>query len=384
MQTYAQLSKFCISAASFSVNSETFIRNHANTTNPGRTVFMSSSEQEQFVFPGEVLRGIPRLRTARGTGLTRILLALRERTARISGYLNREEESQIVDFLNDHNVDVVLTEFLNHATLTQRPIQKAGARHFVYVHGYDVHALATQLSWRMAYRRVFRQATGIICSSQYVRGVLQRLGAPLRKIFVAELGIDDRFFAPTVSFKAQKRVVLISRLIESKGIDFVLKAFAEVRSVVPQATLNIVGDGPERAKLIHLARKLGLSNYVTFHGMLTPSQVVEVLDQSTVFVQHSVTIPGIGKETFGLSVIEAMARGRPVIVSRHGGMTETVLEGETGLLVEERDVAQLSGAIIKVLSNFSLATELGRAARLHSENKYTSEQAAARLRSVTA
>lgn len=369
-----------IAAHGFSVPSETYIRNHAQTVLPGGTVFVSSEQSEDFDFPGPVLRGVPALRRTAGRGLFRLTGAASERYRRLTLSMSREDERRLEAFLRNHGVTTVLTEFLNHGVHLGAILKKLDIKHFSYCHGYDIDRLATEVSWRSAYRRLFKVAEGFLCSSDYTRSVLRNLGAPDEKIILSALGIPADFFESPTKPPEEKRVVSVCRLIPWKGVDVILRAMARVLEDDPHVHYDIVGDGPERAMLERLAKDLGISGAVTFHGMVKPSRVRDLVDGASVFIQHSVTIPGLGRETFGLSVIEAMARARSVIVSRHGGMAETVIHGETGFHVAERDVDGLADALGRLLSDREMLHAFGAAGRARAERLYTSEAAAARLR----
>jgi glycosyltransferase involved in cell wall biosynthesis len=129
-----------------------------------------------------------------------------------------------------------------------------------------------------------------------------------------------------------------------------------------------------------LAEQLGIAGRVTFHGTLTQQAVAALLRRADLFVQHSITLPDGRAEAFGLSVAEAMAAGLPVVVSASGGLPDTVVDGETGVLVEEADVEGMADAIITLSSDAQRADALGRAGRERVLARFTHAHVRNRLR----
>jgi glycosyltransferase involved in cell wall biosynthesis len=147
---------------------------------------------------------------------------------------------------------------------------------------------------------------------------------------------------------SEPRLLCVGRLIPIKGHDTLLRAFAAARSELPGLTLDLAGTGELEGELRKLA-----GNGVNFLGHVAPPQ--PLIEQSAIVV-----VPSLG-EGFGMVALEAMERGRPVIASRVGGLPEIV--GDTGVLVEPRDVQGLRAAIVELARDLPRAAELGRRAR---------------------
>lgn len=180
-------------------------------------------------------------------------------------------------------------------------------------------------------------------------------------------GVDTEVFHPDDSpsgDSAPRRadVVFVGRIeAESrwKGIDTLVTAFAAVADRVPQATLHLVGDGNDVERLQGMVADLGLSDRVVWHGALGHESVAEVLRGAGVTVLPSLT----ESESFGMTLIEAMASGCPVIGSRIGGIPFVIRDEVDGLLVPPGDAEALAAAITRVLEDHDLAEELGRHGR---------------------
>jgi glycosyltransferase involved in cell wall biosynthesis len=153
--------------------------------------------------------------------------------------------------------------------------------------------------------------------------------------------IDD------VSFCEQEHFTFcnISLLTDVKGIDLLINAFSIAFKNNKKVNLKIGGEGPSKNKLLGLTRELGLSEQVEFLGMLSRSEVVELMLKSQVYALSSHV------ETFGVSVIESLALGRPVVATRCGG-PESIVQPTDGYLVEKDNTQALSDALIEMYDNY--------------------------------
>jgi glycosyltransferase involved in cell wall biosynthesis len=165
---------------------------------------------------------------------------------------------------------------------------------------------------------------------------------------------------------ADTRFLTISRLVDIKGIDIMLDAFAQVTAAIP-AQLDIIGEGPAGARLAAQAGRLDLSHRVRFRGWLDPAACAEAMRSSDVYVTASL------QEAGGVSVLEAMASARPVIATAWGGHLDT-LDDTVGLLVSVRSRAAtvdgLAAAMIKLAADSAGRARLGAAGRRRIEAKY--------------
>lgn len=140
----------------------------------------------------------------------------------------------------------------------------------------------------------------------------------------------------------EKILVHTSNFRPLKRVDDCIKIFNEVRKKIPSKLL-LIGDGPERSNCERLANDLGIHNDVTFFGNL--EEFVEILSISDLFLMPS------SSESFGLSGLEGMACGLPMVSSNAGGLPELNLHGETGYIAESGDVSKMSEYTIELLQN---------------------------------
>ena len=175
-------------------------------------------------------------------------------------------------------------------------------------------------------------------------------------------------------------VGLVCRLDHCKGVDVFLQAAAMCREEFPQARYVICGgevEGQEEAArdAARRAGELGLNDVVTFTGWrYGPEDMPEVHAALSVLISAS-TAP----ESFGLVLVEAMATGKPVIATNHGGPREVCVEGETALLVPPQDPRLLADAILKLLRDPARAAAMGRAGRERAERHFDERRQAREL-----
>jgi glycosyltransferase involved in cell wall biosynthesis len=184
--------------------------------------------------------------------------------------------------------------------------------------------------WMLA--RLFRRAKAILFCSAYLR----RQAAPfLRDVpvttFIGVVGDGfnpDEFASPRAYSHPTPYVLAVGRLVEKKGFDLLIRAFASVSKEFPQIELLIAGDGEERAKLESEIRDLRLENRVRLLGFANPEKTIALFWGSELFVLSS------RLEPFGIVVLEAMAAHKAVLATKSGGVIELIEDGVNGWLVE--------------------------------------------------
>ncbi len=165
-----------------------------------------------------------------------------------------------------------------------------------------------------------------------------KAGFPQDKLLVHYAGLDCKTFTPELpsAEKDPELVLFVGRLVEYKGCDYLLRAMQMVQRERPEARLVVIGDGTARGDLEQLARSLKIK--CDFLGEMKSPEIRCWLEKARVFCAPSVTLPDGLSEAFGVVFLEAQSMGVPVVSFRHGGIPETMREGVTGLLADERDV----------------------------------------------
>ena len=219
----------------------------------------------------------------------------------------------------------------------------------VSFHGMDVQARAHDPSYEPRLRELLQTTTLVLARSNSLLDRLRELGCPESKLRVNRTGIPmDQFakIARIAPADGSWRFVQACRLIEKKGLDDALHAFARFVKINPTAHFTIAGEGPLLEPLTKLRDELGLANNVTFAGFLKGGALCQLYHESHLFIHPSRITEDGNQEGIPNAMLEAMATGLPVIATLHGGIPEAVRNGVTGLLVPERDVDGLFNSML--------------------------------------
>jgi len=243
----------------------------------------------------------------------------------------------------------------------------------VSFHGYDFSATPRQQG-PAVYQKLFSTADLVTVNSNYMGRQLHKLGCSPDRIRNLSYGIDLEkypFRARILDRDEPVRIVTVGRLVEKKGIEYVIRALAQVVPRWPRLRYDVIGDGPLRGPLQQLAREQSVDDVVQFHGALSGDRVRPLLDQAHLFVLASVTAQDGDQEGTPVSLLEAQAAGLPVLSTRHSGIPEIVLDGESGWLVPERDPEALAEKLLNLLDHPELWAGFGSRGRAFVEADFT-------------
>jgi glycosyltransferase involved in cell wall biosynthesis len=233
-------------------------------------------------------------------------------------------------------------------------------------HGADVfHTAVRHEAGAAATRRAFAAARLVLANSTGIARAARELGA--QRTRVVHLGTELPETRPQRS--DGPLLVTVAHLVERKRHADVIRALWTLRNRHPQLRYRIVGDGPERPRLEHLASELGVAQRIEFTGQLEPGAAIEAGRTATLFVMPSVD------EAFGLAYVEAMAGWVPAVAALgEPGPAEIARAGDGIRLVAPGDVEQLAATIDRLLSDGSLRAELRTKARATVEAAFTWER----------
>lgn len=211
-------------------------------------------------------------------------------------------------------------------------------------------------------RNALRQADVAGCVSQYSLKNAEKMGA--KKCVLVPNGIDLERFKLFSGERNPFEIVTTSTLIPRNGIDVLIESLSEVVNEFPKTKLKIAGVGPMEEWLRKRVSDLKLGKHVEFLGTLKHSAVPKFVREAHVFVRPS------RFEGFGVSFIEAMALGTPIVTCPVGGIVDFVTDGETGMLVPPNDPDALSRAIRFVFEHEKTMDAVVKNARELVENRY--------------
>jgi glycosyltransferase involved in cell wall biosynthesis len=283
------------------------------------------------------------------------------------------------DHFKRHGVDHVHVHFANRAAHTAMFLKEiSGIPFSVTAHGQD---FMKDLGNDDLLREICAAAEFVAAETDYSRDLL-RQRCPDSRIHRVYNGMDlTRFSAPhyEMSGNAAPRIISIGRLVAFKGFDYLIDACAELVRRGLEFTCEIIGDGPLRGDLEARIRKLNLSDRVHLPGSLSQAVVLEKLRSADIFALASVTDIQGASDVFPTVIIEAMAAARPVVSTRLAGIPESIVHGETGLLVPPEDTMALAEALGRLIQDAKLRLHYGRAGRERIEQHFQIEHTVAAL-----
>ncbi len=330
---------------------ETFVRAHAEGL-PARVTLVQG-------FPPQI-DDRPVLSQSRSSRARRKVLRILQRRA-----WDWEVTSAYVQAFRHARAQAVLAEFGQAGVAALDACRRMRLPLIVHFHGADISKHAVLREFADAYRTLFQEARAIVAVSTAMEQKLISLGARADVVHCNRCGVDCVLFRSASPAGAPPVFLAVGRFVEKKGPQLTLLAFADVHRRRPQAKLRMIGSGPLLDVCRDLARGLGVASAVTFLGEQPHGAIQDEMRGARAFVQHSVVAPSGDAEGTPVAVLEAGASGLPVVATRHAGIPDVVIEGQTGLLVDEHDVAGMAEAMSRLIDDPALAAQLGEKARHH-------------------
>ncbi len=337
----------------------TFIRRHAELLLPGRTVIVAPVPDHCPVTPE-----LPTLDLRQIVG-GRLRWQVAHGLCRQFGW--KLDHWMLERFLRRHRVEVVLGEYLDFSLQWLELARRLGLRYFVHAHGSDVIQRLRERAWREAYLQ-YHAAAGLITMSRFARDELIALGLDPARIHAVPYGVD----VPPAPWRREPdgEVICVAagRIAAEKAPILLLDAFRRASEQCPRLRLKLFGDGDLMPAVHDYLRAFGLSDRVQLFGFQPNDVVLEHLRGAAIFLQHS------WWEGLGVAILEAMAHALPVVATRTGGILETVVDGETGCLVEPGDSAAMADRIVALARDPDLRNRLGAAGWARAREHYTWER----------
>ena len=292
--------------------------------------------------------------------------------------------------IEHHQADTVWFGAAAPLALMAPLAREAGAaRVIASTHGHEVGWSMLPLA-RTALRRIGSGTDTVTYVSGYTRRRFASAFGPRAALEHLPPGVDTERFAPDEIARAEMRaryglgnrpvVVCLSRLVPRKGQDMLIRALPAIRQRAPGAALVIVGGGPYGDSLRRLADSFGVSEHVVFTGGVPGEELPAHHAMADLFAMPCRTRgAGLDVEGLGIVYLEASASGVPVVAGRSGGAPETVVDGETGLVVDGRDVGAIAMTVGDLLADPDGAARMGAAGRRWVVDNWQWKDQAARL-----
>jgi len=239
-------------------------------------------------------------------------------------------------------------------------------------HGYDLSKYLKDKT--NVYQYLIREAEVFLPVSAFFKNKLIRLGCPQKRIRVHHMGVNLSMF--NTQDRRQKglqdlpQIITVARLVEKKGIGFAIAAMAELIKKEIKFKYYIIGEGPLISRLKTQTNNLNLNEYISFLGKKTHAQVKKYMMQSDIFLLPSITASDGDQEGIPTSIMEAQAMGLPVIATLHSGNNEIVIDNETGFLVKEREVNEITEKLSLLCKDPQLCSKMGKKGRSIIEDEF--------------
>lgn len=274
------------------------------------------------------------------------------------------------------NLSLIHAHFAPDAVLALSLAQKLQVPLVTTCHGSDVMVSDSYLikskrltNWRylVSREKLMQESSLFIAVSDFLRNAMIQRGYPAEKVVRHYIGIDTTRLVPHKGILPAKGgecfILSVARHTEVKGIDILLKAFARVVRLHPMLRLVQIGGGELTQQLKTLAVQLGIENSVDFLGPQPPEKVLTYIQASKALVLSSRQAQSGAEEAFGLVLIEAAACGIPCIGTNVGGISEALVNNETGFLIETENIEELAEKISVIVSDSDLANAMGKRGR---------------------
>lgn len=261
-------------------------------------------------------------------------------------------------------VEHVHAHYASHPALAAYVVQQlTGIPYSFTAHAHDIYIT----NERPMLREKVRQASFVVAISDYNKRLISELCGPdaLGKIVVIHCGVDPNVFQPETRKQQNNAltIVCVASLEEYKGHPYLIEACAQLKAKGIDIRCLLAGQGIDQPKIeAHIAR-LGLNEQVIVLGPQPRNRIKEIVAQADVVVLPSVTTSNGKKEGIPVALMEALATGKPVVATAISGIPELIQDGQTGLLVPERDAVALHDALMRIYQDPELGSRLGTAGR---------------------
>jgi phosphatidyl-myo-inositol dimannoside synthase len=245
---------------------------------------------------------------------------------------------------------------------------------------------------RFLFNPLLRTAQNVFPDSQRAGEIARDIGVQSDKLHIIHPSVniervnrsaDSALVRQKFGLQGKKIVLSVGRLVERKGQDMLIRALPGIIAKVPDVHYLIAGRGPYETQLKTLARNMNIDSHITFAGFVPENDLGSYYASCDVFAMISREILEEGDiEGFGIVYLEANLLGKAVVAGRSGGVSDAVLDGQTGLLVDPESPSEVASAIIKLLSDPALANRFGEAGRARALNDFSGRSAAQKLCSV--
>ena len=281
---------------------------------------------------------------------------------------------QITPFLNRGPYDIVHCHFgpTGNLAIILRAVGAIQGQIVTTFYGYDISSYV-QKNGEHIYNTLFEKGNLFLCVSEQMKNALITLGCEPQKVVVHRLGVpiqNSHFHIRNPKVNGKLQLLTIARLVEKKGVQYGIQSVAKALKKYPNIEYKIAGDGDLKNTLQRLLEELNVGDNIKLLGWQRQDQIGELLQEADILLAPSVTSQSGDREGIPVAIVEALAWGLPVISTRHSGIPEIIHDGETGLLVPERDTDALTEKLEYLIEHPELWPEMAQKGRTYIEEHY--------------
>jgi glycosyltransferase involved in cell wall biosynthesis len=303
----------------------------------------------------------------------------------IAGFL------KLLQVVKQQNAEIIYAHWVIPNGLIAACVAKVQDIPFIIsLHGSDIYVAQKNWLFRTIARWVFKNSSGVTACSAELKRKAVELGAP-KDVYLVPWGANPIVFDPKLRTSSpvnqlnnhtQLLISSLGRLVEKKGFKFLIAAMPPIIEEFPSTELIIGGGGLLLSDLQKQAQELKISDQVNFPGSVLWNDVPEFLANSDIFVLPSVRDEHGNEDGLPTVLLEAMSCGVAVIASEIGGTNLVIENNVNGLLVPPGDIESLTTAIMLLIQNEELRTNIGREARISVENRFNWNEVAIQISAI--
>jgi len=309
------------------------------------------------------------------------------------GVVDKLSEKYFEFQLRKEKIDLLHAHFGTFGTKLVNLKERLGIPLLVSFYGDDASAAPKRKEWEEGYKRLFEKADSFIAICEDMKQELISHGCPEEKIHIVHVATDLN----TYSYKERNipedgttiNFLKIAKFEGKKGIKYLLEAFNRLSNKMDNVKLTLVGYGPDLDKIKYQIDNLNLEDNVELIDTTEITKTDEIfplikklLQKKDIFVHPSLTTENNDKEGTPTIIMAASSCGMPVISTKHAGIPEVVVDGETGYLVPEKDVDALYKKMKYLAENPMLWNKMGKAGRKHIEKEFSRKSLTKNLQKV--
>ena len=294
----------------------------------------------------------------------------------------RNSKSNLIKrYIKQNKIDVVLAEYGTSGSFIAPICDELSLPLVVHFHGIDASKYDLLNEFKLAYRRMFRVASSIIVVSNRMKLDIERMGCPIDKIIYNPYGPNNGYSKVKPNYTSNN-IIAIGHHNFKKAPYLTILAFYKVLKQLPHLKLHFIGGGELIEISQNIVKALHLEDRIIFHGKKSREEIILLMDEMFMFVQHSIIAGDGNSEGTPVAILESMFSALPVVSTFHAGIPDVVINGKTGFLLSEGDIEGMALKIIDLAQDRKKAKQFGEEGRKQVLANFTMERHINRLNRI--